>query len=202
MDELKRNNNYIIAEIYIEDEDIDKDIRILNSYEQWNKMFINPDLEEKYMNEKEIKECQIKINDEIIPFNYFHKFNSKGNYTIKYSFSNYLTNINHMFSGCHSLININLSNFNTQKVTNTNGMFWYCSSLKNIDLSNFSSQNVIDMNGMFFGCFSLTNINLSNCNTQNVIDMTGIFFKCYSLKKENVITKDKRILEEFEWGII
>ena len=32
----------------------------------------------------------------------------------KYSFNNYLTNTNHMFSGCSSLTNINLSNFNTQ----------------------------------------------------------------------------------------
>jgi len=32
----------------------------------------------------------------------------------KYSFNNYLTNTNHMFEGCSSLTNINLSNFNTQ----------------------------------------------------------------------------------------
>ena len=35
-----------------------------------------------------------------------------------------------MFSGCKSLTNINLSNFNTQNVTNMSFMFAGCSSLK------------------------------------------------------------------------
>ena len=38
----------------------------------------------KFENEKEIKEnCEIKINDKIIPFNYFHKFKKKGKYKIE-----------------------------------------------------------------------------------------------------------------------
>ena len=48
---------------------------------------------------------------------------------------------------------------------------------------------------MFFECSSLTNINLSNFNTNKVTtDMGGMFSGCSSLKKENIITKDKRIL--------
>ena len=35
-----------------------------------------------------------------------------------------------MFCGCESLININLSNFNTQNVTNMSCIFYDCSSLK------------------------------------------------------------------------
>ena len=35
-----------------------------------------------------------------------------------------------MFSGCKSLTNINLSNFNTQNVTNMSDMFSGCKSLK------------------------------------------------------------------------
>ena len=53
------------------------------------------------------------------------------------------------------------------------------------------------MSYMFFGCSLLTNINLSNFNTQNVIDMSLMFFLCESLKKENIITKDKKILDKF-----
>ena len=67
-----------------------------------------------------------------------------------------------MFYGCSSLINIDLSNFNTNNVTNMNRMFFGCSSLKNIDLSNFNTNNVTHMFGMFAGCSSLNNINLSN----------------------------------------
>ena len=78
-------------------------------------------------------------------------------------------------------------------------MFYQCISLKslpNINLSNFNTQNVIDMSYMFLGCSSLTNINLSNFNTQNVTDMVYMFERCSSLKKQNVITNDKKILEQ------
>ena len=42
-----------------------------------------------------------------------------------------------MFFECKNLIDINLSNFNTQNVTNMYSMFYRCESLKNINLSNF-----------------------------------------------------------------
>ena len=72
------NNNIIIAEIEIKENDINKDIRIINSFEQnkrKNGSFIHKEDEYKYENEKEIKEnCKIKINNEIIPFNYYKTF--------------------------------------------------------------------------------------------------------------------------------
>ena len=52
------------------------------------------------------------------------------------------------------------------------------------------------MKDLFCGCECLTNINLSNFNTQNVTNMTWMFSECNSLRKENVITKDKKILNE------
>ena len=50
---------------------------------------------------------------------------------------------------------------------------------------------------MFNYCISLTNINLSNFNTQNVTNMSLMFGLCNSLKKKNIITKDKKILNNF-----
>ena len=102
LDEFERINNYIIAELYITDEWINEDIRIINSYEEVTKIYIiGHNLnEEEYRNENEINKCQITINDEPIPFNYFHKFKSEGKYIIKYSFMNYLTKTNHMFRDC------------------------------------------------------------------------------------------------------
>ena len=47
--------------------------------------------------------------------------------------------------------------------------------------------------------FSLTNINLSNFNTNNVNDMSYMFYECKKLKRNNIITKDKRILNQFEF---
>ena len=49
----------------------------------------------------------------------------------------------------------------------------------------------------FLGCSSLTNIDLSNFNTDNVTDMWGMFKGCKALKKENIITQDKKILNEY-----
>ena len=34
-------------------------------------------IEEKYCNEEEIKQCEIRINNELIPFNYYYKFKNK-----------------------------------------------------------------------------------------------------------------------------
>ena len=143
------NKNFIIGEIYINKEDINKDIRIINSFENVKIEYKIEDKEDdwKYENEKEIKEnIEIKINNKIIPFSYYHKFENEGKYIIQYSFKNKLTKTNHIFYDCNSLTNLNLSNFNTQNVTN--------------------------MEYMFAGC--------------------------KSLKKENIITKDNKILEEFD----
>ena len=164
-------DNYIIAEFNVKDEDVNKDIKILGSYEEFLRTNPSKAIEDnKYKNEEEIKKCKIEINDELIPFNYYHKFQSKGKYTIKYSFKNNLKNACLMFGDCKLLVNINLSNFNTNNVTN--------------------------MNGMFYGCSSLTNINLSNFNTNNVTNMFGMFGECLSLNKNNIIIKDKRILDK------
>ena len=76
-------------------------------------------------------------------------------------------------------------------------MFYKCYSLVSLDLSNFNTQNVIDISCMFSGCRSLTNLNLSNFNTQNVTDMSSMFSGCKSLNKKNLITKDNKVLEEF-----
>ena len=154
--------------------------------------------EEEYKNEEEINKCRITINDEPIPFNYFHKFKSKGKKIIKYSFKDYLTKTNQMFRDCSDLRNIDLSNLNTQKVTNMNGMFDDCISLNSVNLSNINTQKVNNMADMFNGCTFLKNINLSNVSAKNVVNMDNMFQVCLSLRKENVIVNDERILKQLE----
>ena len=178
------NKNYIISEIDIREEDINKEIQIINSFEEYKRNHKEEDNENdyKYENEKEIKEnCEIKINNELIPFSYKYKFKTKGKYLIQYSFKKNLSNMSYMFIYCKSLTDINLSNLNTQNETNMSLMFGICSSLTNINFSNFNTQNVIDMSYMFYSCGSLSKIDLSNFNTQNVKDMTGLFQYCGSL---------------------
>ena len=181
-------NNIIIAELTIKEEDINKNIRIINSYEEYIRKENNKNgeyiikYENKYGNEKEIKDkCKIEINGEIMPFYYYCSFKEKGKYLIKYLFSKNLTKTNYMFCECECMSNIDLSNFDTQKVTDMSWMFSDCKSLTNINLSNLNTQNVTDMSGMFWGCNSLKTINLSNFNTQSVKNMSWLFCECNSL---------------------
>ena len=75
----KMIDNYIIAEIVIKENDINKDIRIINSYEEYQRNEIFSEYKEEYENENEIKEnCEIKINDRIIPFSYYYEFKKEG----------------------------------------------------------------------------------------------------------------------------
>ena len=57
-----------------------------------------------------------------------------------------------MFSGCSSLKELNLNNFNTNNVTDMGAMFSGCSSLKELNPNNFNTNNVTDMGAMFYGC--------------------------------------------------
>ena len=97
----------------------------------------------KYENEKEIKEnIEIKINEKNINFSYTHKFEKEGKYKIEYLFKNNITKTNYMFYGCKSLININLSNFNTKNVIDMSNMFDFCKNLRNIKCFNEKILNI------------------------------------------------------------
>ena len=66
-----KNNNYIIAEFDIKEDN--KKIRIINSYEQCYREGEFFEYNKEYENEKEIKEnCEIFIDNELMPFLYFH----------------------------------------------------------------------------------------------------------------------------------
>ena len=140
---LKNENNYIIAEINIKEEDINKDIRILNSYEESLRINKYIDKNLNINNENEIKNCEITINNQLIPFNYVHQFKSSGKYIIKYQFKNIIDKTSYMFYGCEFLNNIDLSNFNPNNATDMRGMFYGCSSLKkeNIIIKDKNSLN-------------------------------------------------------------
>ena len=49
---------------------------------------------------------------------------------------------------------------------------------------------------MFYECSGLTKIDLSNFNTNNVTDMSHMFSGCKNLTKKNIITNDKKLLNE------
>ena len=75
--------NCIFAEITINEKNVNKEIRIINTFEENERInnLKNEEYENKYKNENEIKDnCTIKINDEKIGFNYLYKFKKEGTY--------------------------------------------------------------------------------------------------------------------------
>ena len=175
------NENFITADIYIKDDEINKKIRIINSYEEYQRIEMFKPFDINKINEEEIKTCAIQINESVIPFSYFHIFQNSGNYRIKYSFKDDLTKTNFMFFNCTSLTKIDFSNFNTQNVNDMECMFYDCSSLNELNISNFNTQKVINMGHMFNRCLSLSKLNLSNFDTSNVTSMSCMFEGCKSL---------------------
>ena len=207
---LMEENN-ILCEYNITNDELNKSIQLLNSYENVKRN--HPEILWNYIkeveNEKEIKEnCEIYLEKEKINFYYNYQFGKEGKKEIKMTFkidlnntnfifydcssltslnlSNFNTsnvsNMSYMFYNCRSLISLNLSNFNTNNVKDMSYMFYNCSSLISLNVSNFNTNNVTDMSDMFSGCSSLTSLNLSNFNTSNVINIGGMFYKCSSIK--------------------
>ena len=90
------HKSFIVGEVNINEENVGKSLRIINSFEKWLLIHCNDDFEDdynKYRNEKEIKEnTEIEIDGNKIAFNYNYKFEKIGIYPIKYLFKNDLTN--------------------------------------------------------------------------------------------------------------
>ena len=55
-----------------------------------------------------MEKCKIKINNKILNFNYFYKFNKEEKYKIKYIFIANISNAYHMLSTSGSLIRFDL----------------------------------------------------------------------------------------------
>ena len=208
--------NRIVAILVVIQDNVNKDLPIINSFEnsrrtsilnQYN--LINSFSDERYNNEEDIKQCEIKVDGEKIDFSYTLRFPKPGQHIITYSFKKKLKRCNCLFYKCPNLININLSNFdseevtdmsfmfylckylfevnlsnlNTKKLTNIMGMFGFCHFIKIIDFSDFDTSNVTDMKSLFFFCFELEKIKFSSkFNTRNVVDMNMMFIGCKSLK--------------------
>ena len=93
--------NYILADIQINLDNLNKNKRIINSSGYYNR-----DIENN---------CIIKINDEIIDFSYYYKFSKIGKNKIQYIFKNTLKDISSMFKDC-DIMNIDFSFFDSENV--------------------------------------------------------------------------------------
>ena len=187
-------NNAITGQIEIELNDINKDIQIINSFENAKKVANeNYSDELNYQNESDIQDnIQIRIDGKLIEFSYFYQFEKKGKYTIKYSFKKDLTKINHLFYNCSNLTKLDFSNCILNNLTNICNIFKGCSKLEDLKISNLKTQNVTDMNGMFYNCYCLPKIDLTKFNTEKVTNMNRMFYNCYKLKDINLLSFDTK----------
>ena len=81
------------------------------------------------------------------------------------------------FYGCTSLIDINLSFFDTSNVEKMNGIFGNCKQLTSLNLSNFNTDKVKNFNAMFSGCSSLVYLDIRNFNSINLDENTIMFYE-------------------------
>lgn len=91
------------------------------------------------------------------------------------------TNCSKLFSGCKSLTNLDLSNFDTSNVTTMSEMFSNTQSLTSLDLSNFDTSKVTTMNSMFQSCLNLKDLNLSNFDASKVTNVSLMFLNTGNL---------------------
>ena len=139
------NDNHIIAEIEIIKGLIGRDIRIINSYESFERSRKKTAFDEKLRNEIEIRKCKIFIEGNLIPFSYFYKFDKEGTFKIKYCFQNNLKSLYGLFCECNYIKTLNFSNFNSNDAISTEYMFYVCRSLNKLNLTNFNTKNVTNM---------------------------------------------------------
>ena len=69
-------------------------------------------------------------------------------------------------------------------------MFSYCKNLKKIDLSSFDTTNITNMAHMFSGCSNITNIILPSINTKKVTNMNYMFSGCRILTQLDLSSFD------------
>ena len=136
----------------------------------------------------------------------------KGKNVIKMIIKNDLKNIEEMFNGCKTLVNINpLKDLDIKYITSMSGIFNGCESLKDIKpLENWNVSKIEDLSYLFYSCKSLTDINplknwdvsickkfkrmfsecnflsdisaLKNWNVSNGDNFSGMFYECYYLE--------------------
>ena len=110
-----------------------------------------------------------------------YKFPNFGKYEVKIIFNKTLTTMINLFEGCYNLMRIDfLETFDTSHVLNMNHMFSNCANLAQVNVSSFNTSIVGDMRRMFYGCKSLTSLDLSNFNTRNTYSFQEMF--CSSSK--------------------
>ena len=111
--------------------------------------------------------------------------------------SPFLTDMASMFSGCASLVSLDLTNFDTSQVEFMQELFKGCKSLEYLDISTFDTINVIQMESMFENCITIKNISLKNFYTPNLKQIYNMFYNCISLTSIDISNFDTYQITNF-----
>ena len=113
--------------------------------------------------------------------------------------SSLITSMERMFYGCLNVSSIDLTNFNTSSVKNMNSLFEDCYKLKNVDISKFNTSSVTMMNRMFYNCSSLSSLDVTKFNTTSTLSLAYMFYNCHSLKSINLTNFDTSSLINMDY---
>ena len=140
-----------------------------------------------FSNEFNVDEAFIKkenitmlIDDSKYSFSKSKKL-KRGEHKIIYSFDDIFTSYKNMFKDCKDITEININM--TNDCINTEYMFSGCSSLKNLNIINFNTNHVKNMGRMFNECKNLKSLDLHNFDTTYVTNMEEMFNECNSIEE-------------------
>ena len=201
------NNNYIMIQVKIDKNDLNKDIRLFNQVSTY-----------KYYCNFERDDIEVIIDDQIVPvkfknknndfkfdkklkncgksqelehnlkenYYYYWNFSDKGIHIVKVIFKKKLLKCNDLFSQCKNLFKIDCSNFDCSQINNCSYMFSCCYSLTEINLGKLDFALSNDFSGMFNFCQNLEKLDVSYLNTQNSKTFENMFYGCIKLKEINL----------------
>lgn len=102
-----------------------------------------------------------------------------------------VTNFTSLFSGCSSLVSLDLTNLDTSNITNFFNLFSSCSALTSIvGIENLDVSNVTNMHQIFSNCKKLTSLDLSKWNTSKCTNMYAMFMSCQGMTELNLSNFD------------
>ena len=117
----------------------------------------------------------VYIDDTKLPTKISFK-NAQGLLTLDYlHFTNTITSMNEMFSGCINMTAINTTGWDTSNVEDMSSAFAYCRQLTEIDVSNFITDNLTNLAHTFASCNRIGVFDLSSFNVVNVTNMKNLF---------------------------
>lgn len=93
------------------------------------------------------------------------------------------TQINGLFSGCSSLEELDLSQWDFSNVVYAPQMFLSCTSLKTVDVSSISTTDATNLSSMFSGCQNIESITFGANFIWNKsgLDISSMFYNCNAL---------------------